>query len=283
MPMFSTNISSAVTHLTICGFIAFMYHTNLIFEEIDQGLESLAGTINSELVTLRDCMRSIQIECTNCDQQVKCMKKSLVLAERAQSFESIDVARMKEVCQTLFNVFQVLAATNIRFSDQRNLFNDRLSTTAEMFDTSRKRYEWKYRIMGCVVGGMLTDSILGAFAGGCMTELGTYCTSYSKNRTEIILKKIVVDANKINCIANDSIDIMGDIVNRLEAQFELAVKNDRTKAKSGFRIKKQVDETIKEIRSLRRLLRKIKRKARRSERSTENILRLGNVVDLLNL
>lgn len=291
MSMFSTNINSAVTHITICGLIAFMYHTNLIFEEISQDLESLAGTTNSELVTLRDCTRSIQTGCTDCNQQVKDMKEALVLAGGAQSFDMIDVAEMKEVCQTLLNEFQVLAETNKRVNDQGKLFKERLSKTIEMFGSSRKLYQWKYRAMGgfvggamgCVVGGMLTESILGTFAGVCTTELGTYCTSYSKNRTEIILRKIVVNANKIKSTAYDSIEIMGDIVFRLEVQFRLAEKNDRAKAKLGFRIKRQVDEMIEDICSLRKSLYEMKRKAKVNERYIENILRLENVVDLLNL
>ncbi|KAG2233129.1 hypothetical protein INT48_005873 [Thamnidium elegans] len=274
---------NSLTGVRVEKLTSFMYHTNAVFKEIDQVLLGLASTTCSELLTLKDCMKDIQVECMKCDKVVKDMKEALFYAEETQSFARIDVVVMKEVCQTLLNIFQVLANTNERVHSQGDLFDSSLSKTIERFEFSRKLYKWKYRVAGAIVGSVFTGSVLGTLVGVCATHLGTYCTSYSKSRTDIILKKVHADAQKITDTADSSLDTMGGIVNRLQDQFELACKNNRTRTETGVRVKKQVDEMIYKIYLLQKELDLMKKIAKSNERYIKKIMRLENVVDLLNL
>ncbi|GAA5802348.1 hypothetical protein HPULCUR_007812 [Helicostylum pulchrum] len=283
MPLINPDLNSALAHLTLCGVIGFMYHTNLAFEEINQNLESLASTTFSELLKLKQCMKNIQIECTNCNLEIKDMKDALVHAKRTQNFADIEVGEMEEVCQTLLDVFKVLFDTNKTVHAQRKSFYNSLSKTEERFKTEHARYTWKYGGMGAVVGGILTGTTLGTLVGVCSTYLGTHCTSYSKSRTEIILRKLFADAGKINYTACDSVFTMIEVVNCLQTQLKSAEKNNRTKAETGFGVKKRADNMIADICELKDALDAMKEMAEENECYIKNIMDCENVVDLLEL
>ncbi|GAA5802347.1 hypothetical protein HPULCUR_007811 [Helicostylum pulchrum] len=284
MSLINPKLNRFVSHLTLCGIIGFMYHTNMVFEDINKDLEGLASTTISELFTLKQCMKNIQTECTNCDQKVKDMRGALVHAGRARSFADVDLAEMKKVCQALLNAIQVLVDTNQRVFDQGKSFDISLSKAEKRFKTGHALYTWKYRAMGGAMDTILTGSTLGLLVGVCTTHLlGMYCTSYSKSHIEIILRKLSVDTGEINYTACDSMDSMGEIANLLRDQFELACKNDRTKAESCIRVKKQVENMITDMYVLQNSLYAMKKKAQVNEGYIEKIMRMENVVDLLKL
>ncbi|KAI9251676.1 hypothetical protein EDC94DRAFT_588481 [Helicostylum pulchrum] len=268
MSLINPKLNRFVSHSTLCGVIGFMYHTNMVFEDINKDLEGLASTTISELFTLKQCMNNIQTECTNCDQKVKDMRGALVHAERARSFADVDLAEMKKVCQALLNAIQVLVDTNQRVFDQGKSFDISLSKAEKRFKTGHALYTWKYRAMGGAVDTILTGSTLGLLVG---------------SHIEIILRKLSVDTGEINYTACDSMDSMGEIANLLRDQFELACKNDRTKAESCIRVKKQVENMITDMYVLRNSLYAMKKKAQVNEGYIEKIMRMENVVDLLKL
>ncbi|GAA5802349.1 hypothetical protein HPULCUR_007813 [Helicostylum pulchrum] len=297
MTLTNTNTCCLIKDTTIFGFVcAVHYYTNVAYEEANQELKSLASTTNSELLTLRDCMKNIQIECTNCDQAVKGMKEALFLAEKTQSFAKMDITEMKDVCRNVLNVLQVLIDTNDRFNNQGESSNKHLLETEKLFENSCRLYTLEYYVMGGAVGAVVGGAVgatvggdifnkytLGALVGMTMIKLGTFHTSCLMDQAEIILKKICADNKKINYTDNDAVFIMAEFVGRLRDQFDLlAGKNDRTKkSESGTRVRKQVDQMITDICVFQDELYAMKEKALVNECYIQDIMELENVVDLL--